>query len=195
MKWMNFGNFAGVYILVVTHKSVFCLSIFINNLRPQVFLRRVSSMKTSMYRPSNSNPEKFVQRPAARGPTSDLANILLISTLPSLTCRTISSAHFSTPSPSIWNSLSKNIEKEWFIEDQAFSLSYDLAPPPSPSPSPVSKLSFFFSLSYKASEPAWADLPRGAPDYCLDRHSRVSLSWTPANGARREGGGLLGGLG
>jgi hypothetical protein len=29
---------------------------------------------------------------------------------------------------------------------QAFSLSYDLAPPPQPPPSPVSKMSFFISL-------------------------------------------------
>ncbi len=35
---------------------------------------------------------------------------------------------------------------EWFIEDQAFSPSYDLAPPPPPPSSPVSKLSFFLSL-------------------------------------------------
>jgi hypothetical protein len=32
------------------------------------------------------------------------------------------------------------------IEYQAFSLSYDLAPPPPPFPSPVSKLSFFLCL-------------------------------------------------
>jgi hypothetical protein len=30
---------------------------------------------------------------------------------------------------------------EWFIEDQAFSPSYDFAPPPPPPPSPASKLS------------------------------------------------------
>ncbi len=34
---------------------------------------------------------------------------------------------------------------EWFIEDQAFLLSYNSAPRP-PSPSPVSKLSLFLSL-------------------------------------------------
>ncbi len=35
---------------------------------------------------------------------------------------------------------------KWFIEDQAFSLSYDLAPHPPPAPSPGSKLSLFLSL-------------------------------------------------
>ncbi len=34
----------------------------------------------------------------------------------------------------------------WFIEDQPFSPSYDLSPPPAPFPSPVSKLSLFLSL-------------------------------------------------
>ncbi len=36
---------------------------------------------------------------------------------------------------------------EWFTEDQAFSLSYDLAPPTTPSLSPISKLSLFLSLT------------------------------------------------
>ncbi len=35
---------------------------------------------------------------------------------------------------------------EWFIEDQAFSPSYDLAPPAPPLPSSVSKLSLFLRL-------------------------------------------------
>ncbi len=35
---------------------------------------------------------------------------------------------------------------KWFIEDQVFSLSYDLAPPPTPPPSPISKLTLFLSL-------------------------------------------------
>ncbi len=35
---------------------------------------------------------------------------------------------------------------EWFIEDQAFSPSYDLAPPATPLPSSVSKLSLFLRL-------------------------------------------------
>ncbi len=35
---------------------------------------------------------------------------------------------------------------KWFIEDQAFSLSYDLAPHPPPATSPGSKLSLFLSL-------------------------------------------------
>jgi hypothetical protein len=35
---------------------------------------------------------------------------------------------------------------EWFIENQVFSPSYDLAPPPPPPPSPDSKLSLLLSL-------------------------------------------------
>jgi hypothetical protein len=37
---------------------------------------------------------------------------------------------------------------EWFLEDQAFSRSYDLAPPPSPPPTP-SLVSMFLFLSFR----------------------------------------------
>jgi hypothetical protein len=49
---------------------------------------------------------------------------------------------------SLASGLSRDSESiEWFIEDQAFLLSYDSAPRPSPYPSsPASKLSIFLSL-------------------------------------------------
>ncbi len=49
----------------------------------------------------------------------------------------------------------------YFIEDRAFSPSYDLAPSPFPSPSPVNKLSPFLRLPYVASRAYWREEGEG----------------------------------
>ncbi len=66
---------------------------------------------------------------------------------------------------------------EWFIEYQAFSLSYDLAPPPPPTFSPVRKLSLFLSRPVcspvELTDERWGEVGWGRSQVTRRRESLV----------------------